>query len=268
MPHPKLVVRNLRKVFHIDEGFGRLSSITAIDNINLEVKEGELVTLIGPSGCGKSTLLMILAGLYEKTSGDVLLDGAPINEPGLDRGVVFQEFALFPWLTVRNNICFGLKMKGVPSSEHDRIVQRYLKMVKLEDFAGIFPHRLSGGMKQRVGIARALAYSPELLLIDEPFGALDAQTRTSLQQMLVEIWAETKKTILFVTHSVREAVYLSDRIVVLGRRPSKVRAILEVRLERPRHKLSESFLRCEEELEEMIAQELSEKSVETGAQLR
>lgn len=259
MSRPKLIIRNLSKVFQVEEGFGKITSITAIEDINLEVKEGELVTIIGPSGCGKSTLLMILAGLYEKTSGDVLLDGAPINEPGLDRGVVFQEFALFPWLTVRNNICFGLKMKGIPSSEHDLIVQRYLKMVKLEDFAGIYPHRLSGGMKQRVGIARALAYSPELLLMDEPFGALDAQTRTSLQQMLVDIWAETKKTILFVTHSVREAVYLSDRIVVLGCRPSRVRGILELNLPRPRHRLSESFLRYEEELEEMIAQELSEE---------
>jgi NitT/TauT family transport system ATP-binding protein len=263
MASPKLVVRNLRKVFQIDEGFGRYSSIMAIDNVNLEVNDGELITLIGPSGCGKSTLLMILAGLYEKSAGDVLLDGRPIIEPGLDRGVVFQEFALFPWLTVRNNICFGLKMKGVPASEHDRIVKHYLKMVKLDDFEKIFPHRLSGGMKQRVGIARALAYSPELLLMDEPFGALDAQTRTSLQKMLVDIWAETKKTILFVTHSVREAVYLSDRIVVLSRRPSKVRTIINVDLPRPRQRLSEAFIRHEEELEELIAQELTEEDGET-----
>ena len=260
MAHPKLIVRNLHKVFRVDEGFGRFSSITAIDNVNLEVGEGELVTIIGPSGCGKSTLLMILAGLYEKSSGDVLLDGTPINGPGLDRGVVFQEFALFPWLSVRNNICFGLKMKGTPVSEHDRIVRHFLKMVKLEEFEKIFPHRLSGGMKQRVGIARAMAYSPELLLMDEPFGALDAQTRTSLQQMLVDIWAETKKTILFVTHSVREAVFLSDRIVVLSRRPSKVRKVIEVRLPRPRQRLSEAFLRHEEELEELIAAELSAES--------
>ena len=264
MSQPKLLVRNLRKVFHIEDGFGRTSSITAIEDVTLKVMEGEFVTIIGPSGCGKSTLLMILAGLYEKTSGDVLLDGAPINKPGLDRGVVFQEFALFPWLTVWNNISFGLKMKGIPSSEHDRIIRHYLKMVKLEDFAKIYPHRLSGGMKQRVGIARALAYSPELLLMDEPFGALDAQTRTNLQQMLVEIWLETRKTILFVTHSVREAVYLSDRIVVLGCRPSQVRTILEVQLPRPRHRLSESFLRYEEELEELIAQEPPEACMETG----
>ncbi|MBI4489629.1 MAG: ABC transporter ATP-binding protein [Deltaproteobacteria bacterium] len=260
MAQPKLVVRNLRKVFQIDEGFGRFSSITAIDHISLEVNEGELVTIIGPSGCGKSTLLMILAGLYDKTSGEVLLDGNPINGPGLDRGVVFQEFALFPWLNVHNNIRFGLKMKGVPVSEHDQTVKHYLRMVKLEEFEKIFPHRLSGGMKQRVGIARALAYSPELLLMDEPFGALDAQTRTSLQQMLVEIWAETRKTILFVTHSVREAVFLSDRIVVLSRRPSKVRTVIEVKLPRPRQRLSQPFLRYEEELEELIAQELAEES--------
>jgi len=266
MSQLKLIVRNLHKVFQVDEGFGRFSSITAIDNVNLEVGEGELVTIIGPSGCGKSTLLMILAGLYDKSSGEALLDGAPINGPGLDRGVVFQEFALFPWLTVRNNICFGLKMKGIPPSEHNQIVKHYLKMVKLEEFENIFPHRLSGGMKQRVGIARALAYSPKLLLMDEPFGALDAQTRTSLQQMLVDIWAETRKTILFVTHSVREAVFLSDRIVVLSRRPSRVRTVLDVQLPRPRQRLSQPFLRYEEELEELIARELDEKSGARGAQ--
>ncbi len=267
MAPPKLVVRDLKKTFRIDEGFGRFTSITAIEKVDLQVPEGELVTIIGPSGCGKSTLLMILAGLYEKSSGEVLLDGASINGPGLDRGVVFQEFALFPWLTVRNNICFGLKMKGIPVSDHDRIVKHYLKMVKLEEFETIFPHRLSGGMKQRVGIARALAYSPELLLMDEPFGALDAQTRTSLQQMLVDIWAETKKTILFVTHSVREAVFLSDRIVVLSRRPSKVRTIIEVNIPRPRQRLSQAFLRCEEELEELIARELGEEDSERGSRV-
>ena len=266
MSKPKLIVRSLHKVFQVDEGFGRFSSITAIDNVNLEVGEGELVTIIGPSGCGKSTLLMILAGLYDKSSGEALLDGTPINGPGLDRGVVFQEFALFPWLTVRNNIRFGLKMKGIPPSEHNQIVKHYLKMVKLEEFENIFPHRLSGGMKQRVGIARALAYSPELLLMDEPFGALDAQTRTSLQQMLVDIWTETQKTILFVTHSVREAVFLSDRIVVLSRRPSRVRTVLEVKLPRPRQRLSQPFLRYEEELEELIARELDEKSSGREAQ--
>jgi ABC-type nitrate/sulfonate/bicarbonate transport system ATPase subunit len=258
MSQPKLTVRNLRKVFQVDEGFGKYSSITAIDGVSLDVRDGELITLIGPSGCGKSTLLMILAGLYDKSAGEVLLDGRPIVGPGLDRGVVFQEFALFPWLTVRNNICFGLKMKGIPAAEHDAIVKRYLKMVKLEEFERIFPHRLSGGMKQRVGIARALAYAPELLLMDEPFGALDAQTRTSLQKMLVDIWAETRKTILFVTHSVREAVFLSDRIVVLSRRPSRVRTIIEVDLPRPRQRLSQAFIRHEEELEELIAQEIGD----------
>jgi NitT/TauT family transport system ATP-binding protein len=260
MPQSKLLVRSLRKTFQIDEGFGRYSSITAIDDVNLEVNEGELVTLIGPSGCGKSTLLMILAGLSDKSSGEVVLDGRPVDGPGLDRGVVFQEFALFPWLTVRNNICFGLKMKGIPRAEHDAIIRRYLKMVKLEEFGDIFPHRLSGGMKQRVGIARALAYSPELLLMDEPFGALDAQTRASLQRMLVDIWAETKKTILFVTHSVREAVFLSDRIIVLSRRPSTVRTTINVDLPRPRQHLSEAFLRYEADLEEVIAAELGDET--------
>ena len=238
---------------------------TSLDDVSLRVAAGETVALIGPSGCGKSTLLMILAGLYDKSAGEVLLDGRSIDGPGLDRGVVFQEFALFPWLTVRNNICFGLKMKGIPDAEHDGIVKHYLDMVKLSEFEKIFPHRLSGGMKQRVGIARALAYSPELLLMDEPFGALDAQTRTSLQQMLVDIWAKTRKTILFVTHSVREAVFLSDRIVVMSGRPSRVRTILEVKLPRPRQRLSQDFLRYEEELEELIAEEIADNtSAETA----
>src|SRR5438094_8301543 len=159
MAQPKLIVRNLAKVFQIDEGFGRYSSIKAIDGVSLEVNEGELVTIIGPSGCGKSTLLMILAGLYDKTSGEVLLEGRPVSGPGLDRGVVFQEFALFPWLTVRNNICFGLKMKGIPSAEHEGIVQRYLKMVKLEEFEIFFYHHIFGDMKLRDACAGLLSYS-------------------------------------------------------------------------------------------------------------
>lgn len=222
MANPKLVVRNLHKVFRVDEGFGKFSSITAIDNVNLEVSEGELVTIIGPSGCGKSTLLMILAGLYDKSSGEALLDGTPINGPGLDRGVVFQEFALFPWLTVRNNICFGLKMKGIPPSEHNQIVKHYLKMVKLEEFENIFPHRLSGGMKQRVGIARALAYSPELLLMDEPFGALDAFTREQMQELLLQVWQRTAKPVFLITHDIEEAVFLATDLILLAPNPGQI----------------------------------------------
>jgi ABC-type nitrate/sulfonate/bicarbonate transport system ATPase subunit len=240
-------------VFRIDEGFGRSSSLTAIEDVSLHVDGGELVVLLGPSGCGKSTLLMIVAGLTEKSGGEVLLDGVPIGGPGLDRGVVFQEFALFPWLTVRDNVRFGLQMKGVPAAEHEAIVRRHLAMVRLEEFAGLHPHRLSGGMKQRVAIARALASAPELRRMDGPFGALDAPTRAVLQRMLVEIWTETRRTILFVTHSVREAVYLADRVVVLGPRPARVLGVVPVRLPRPRHRLSSEFLRQEEELEALVA---------------
>ncbi|MBI3077204.1 MAG: ABC transporter ATP-binding protein, partial [Deltaproteobacteria bacterium] len=214
------------------------------------------VTLLGPSGCGKSTLLMIVAGLYPKTAGEVLLDGCPIDRPGLDRGVVFQEFALFPWLSVKNNIRFGLQMKGVPREEHDRIIRGFVELVGLEGFEDIYPHRLSGGMKQRVGIARALAYDPELLLLDEPFGALDAQTRASLQRMLVGIWEKTRKTVLFVTHSIREAVFLSDKVCVLTARPGRVLDVVPIELPRPRNMLSAEFFDYERRLAGLISGQL------------
>ncbi len=249
----KLQVQDLGKVFTIDEGWGRSTEITALEGVNFDVRAGEFVSLIGPSGCGKSTLLMIVAGLYEKTSGDVVLDDRHIDGTGFDRGVVFQEFAVFPWLTVAGNVRFGMRMKGIPKQERDPVVDRLLRLVELGGFRNVYPYRLSGGMKQRVGIARALAFDPEVMLMDEPFGALDAQTRSSLQRLLVQVWMETHKTVLFVTHSVREAAYLSDRVLLMSPRPGRVAEEIKIDLPRPRNALSVEFLECERKVAETLA---------------
>lgn len=256
---PKLLVQNLNKSYIINEGFGKRSRVHALRDLNIEVDEGELVTVIGPSGCGKSTFLMVVAGIHPFDSGTLLLDGQPISEPGLDRGVVFQDFALFPWMTVRDNVKFGLSMKGMSEKEQSRISERYLHLVNLQEFADVFPHRLSGGMKQRVGIARAMATEPEILLMDEPFGSLDAQTRKSLQIQLLDIWRETKKTIVFVTHSVREAVFLSQKVVVLSARPGKVVENIHVDLTyEERISLSGSLMEYERRLEDLIEQQIED----------
>ncbi len=256
---PKLLVQNLNKSYVINEGFGKRSRVHALRGLNIEVDEGELVTVIGPSGCGKSTFLMVVAGIHPFDSGTLLLDGQPISEPGLDRGVVFQDFALFPWMTVRDNVKFGLSMKGMSEKEQSRISEHYLHLVNLQEFADVFPHRLSGGMKQRVGIARAMATEPEILLMDEPFGSLDAQTRKSLQIQLLDIWRETKKTIVFVTHSVREAVFLSQKVVVLSARPGKVVENILVDLTyEERISLSGPLMEYERRLEDLIEQQIED----------
>ena len=253
----KLLVQNLDKSYIINEGFGRRSRVHALRGLNLEVNEGEFVTVIGPSGCGKSTFLMVVAGIHPFDSGVLLLDDRPISEPGLDRGVVFQDFALFSWMTVRNNVKFGLSMKGMPEEEQHRISEHYLRLVNLQDFADVFPHRLSGGMKQRVGIARAMATEPEILLMDEPFGSLDAQTRKSLQIQLLDIWRETKKTIVFITHSVREAVFLSQKVVVLSARPGRVVETIPIDLTyEERVSLSGPLMDYERRLESLIEQQI------------
>ncbi|KKM10502.1 hypothetical protein SY88_12455 [Clostridiales bacterium PH28_bin88] len=239
---PKLVVKDLDKTYTVDEGGGKLSHVHALKGINLEVQEGEFVSIIGPSGCGKSTLLMILAGLYPKTSGQILIGDKRIEGPGMDRGVVFQEFALFPWLTVEGNIRFALSQKGIPQGKQKGIVDKYIELVGLRGFGKVYPFRLSGGMKQRVAVARALAYEPEVLLMDEPFGQLDAPTRGSLQKMLNEIWERTNATILFVTHSIKEALYLSDRVVVLSCRPGTIVEDLRLDLPRPRDPWDQKFI--------------------------
>ncbi len=210
------------------------ATIDVLEDINFTIEEGEFVVLVGPSGCGKSTLIHLIAGLEKPTSGQVLLDGTPVAGPGRDRVVVFQEAALFPWLTVRNNVEFGLKMLGVPIEERRARSAEYLKMVHLSRFADFYPHQLSGGMKQRVAIARALAMDPKVLLMDEPFAALDAQTRHLLHQELLEIWQQTRKTIFFVTHNVREATVLGDKVLTISARPGRIKKGYAIHLPRPR----------------------------------
>ena len=209
--------------------------LLALDKINLEVKPGEFLCIVGPSGCGKSTLLHLIAGLQPQTSGKVLVDGTPVNGPGTDRILIFQELGLFPWLTVGGNVEFGMKMKNVGKAEREEKVQYYLRLVHLSKFRNSYIHQLSGGMRQRVALARALATEPDVLLMDEPFAALDAQTRDLLHDELERIWAETGRTIIFVTHNVREAVRLGDRVALLTFRPGRVKQEFSVNLPRPRH---------------------------------
>jgi NitT/TauT family transport system ATP-binding protein len=203
---------------------------TAVKEIEFTVKEGEFITLVGPSGCGKSTLLDLLGGLTTPTSGRILIDGKRITGPGLDRGIVFQQYALFPWKTARGNIEFGLEAKGIPKHEWKEQADHFLSLVGLSNFGDRYPHELSGGMKQRVAIARSLAFNPDVLLMDEPFAALDAQTRESLQSELLRIWEKTKKTIIFITHGIDEAVYLGERVVVLTPGPGTVKEIVDIPL--------------------------------------
>jgi len=225
----KLVIENLSKKFSNGK-----SEFTALENINLTVKDGEFITILGPSGCGKTTLLRIIAGLETYTSGTATLNGEIISGPGPKRGMVFQEYSLFPWKTVLGNVMFGLQMQGIPKNEAEEKALTYLKLVGLSEFKNSYPYELSGGMKQRVAIARALANEPEIILMDEPFGALDAQTRNNLQNELLRIWQEEKRTIIFVTHSVDEAVFLSDRIIILSKRPGVVKKEIEIKISRPR----------------------------------
>jgi len=208
--------------------------LLALDHINLQVRAGEFVCVVGPSGCGKSTLLHLIAGLQSPTSGQILVDGNPIEGPGTDRILIFQDHGLFPWLTVGQNVEFGMKMKGLPKSERLEKTQHYLRLVHLAKFEKSYIHQLSGGMRQRVAIARALATEPDVLLMDEPFAALDAQTRDLLHDELERIWADTGRTIIFVTHNVREAVRLGDRVVLLTFRPGRVKSEFPVHLPRPR----------------------------------
>ncbi|MET8650865.1 MULTISPECIES: ABC transporter ATP-binding protein [Nocardia] len=225
----KLALNGVGKQFSIR---GSDEKFTALDDITLELREGEFLVLVGPSGSGKSTLLDLLGGLSKPSSGQILLDGAPITGPGLDRGIVFQQYALLPWRTARTNIEFGLEAKGLRRKARRELANEYLELVGLTGFGDRYPHELSGGMKQRVAIARSLAFDPEVLLMDEPFAALDAQTRESLQDELLRIWRATGKTILFITHGIDEAVYLGQRVAVLTSRPGRVKAVIDVDIER------------------------------------
>jgi len=233
------------------------SETRALIDINLRIEAGEFICLLGPSGCGKSTLLKIIAGLIPATAGRITIDGKSVSGPGAERAVVFQDYALFPWMTVRDNVEFGLEARKVPVAERRETSARLLKVVGLTDFAERYPHQLSGGMKQRVSIARALAVDPSILLMDEPFGALDAQTRQLLQDELLRIWREYRKTVVFVTHSIEEAIYLSDRIVVMTARPGRVKQIVTISEPRPRDMASVEMNQRQREVRAVLGEEIA-----------
>ena len=225
----KVKIDGVRKVFN-----GRSGEMVALNGINMDILDNEFVCVVGPSGCGKSTLLNIIAGLMEPTSGNVFVDGKKVQGTGVERGVVFQQYALFPWLTVKKNVEFGLRLKNLPEDEIEEIAMKYIRMVDLEKFTNAYPKELSGGMKQRVAIARAYAVNPEVLLMDEPFGALDAQTRTQLQSELLKTWQEERKTCFFITHDVEEAIILAQRVVIMSARPGRIKEIVEIDIPYPR----------------------------------
>ena len=217
--------------------------VHAVDTVSFNIEASEFLCIVGPSGCGKSTLLNIIAGFIPPTGGEIRIGGKAVTGHGMDRGVVFQDFAqLFPWRTALGNVTFGLEMKGLPKEEREAIALRQLALVKLEKFARSYPHHLSGGMQQRVAIARALAYNPAVLLMDEPFAALDAFTRDDMQRLLADVWHETGKTVIYVTHNVAEAVYLADRVMVMTPHPGKLKSEISIALPRPRDPLSVEFL--------------------------
>ncbi len=248
-------IKNATKKFETRKG-----AVTALEDVNLEIHDGEFVCLLGPSGCGKTTLLRMIGGLDIPTSGEITIDGKVVNGPSPKMTMVFQEYSLYPWRTVAENVGFGLEMTGVPLEQRKTEVEKRLKLVGLEAFADSYPYELSGGMRQRAAVARALATDPAVMLMDEPFGALDAQTRNKMQRELLNIWQETKKTILFVTHSVDEAVYLADRIVILTPRPGRVHEIDTISLPRPRDRTSVEFAQYRKNVLHII------EELETGNQ--
>jgi NitT/TauT family transport system ATP-binding protein len=245
-----IAVHGVSKRFTIPGG-----EVVALKDIDLAIDKGEFVCLLGPSGCGKSTLLNAIAGFSAPTLGTITVDGAPVVAPGPDRGMVFQEYALFPWMTVAENVAFGLEIKGMKRADIKVRVAELLEMLKLKDFHDRFPKDLSGGMRQRVAIARVLALDPPVLLMDEPFGALDSLTRRSLQDELLRIWAQMKKTIIFVTHSIEESIYLADRIVVMTYRPGTIKADIRVKLARPRDSSTLPFNELKRQLSLQVMEE-------------
>ncbi|MCW5773069.1 MAG: ABC transporter ATP-binding protein [Rhodospirillaceae bacterium] len=263
MAQAKILARGVSKVFTDENG----RSVSALGNLDLQVNDGEFIALLGPSGCGKSTFLYLVAGFEKPTAGTIVLDGKPIRGPAPDRGIVFQEYTLFPWRTVAGNIRFGLDIQGVPKRQAEERCRSLMALAGLTGFERAYPHQLSGGMQQRVAIARALAYDPAVLLMDEPFGALDAQTKRRLLQDLVRIWEQTKKTILFVTHSVEEALFLADRVVLFGARPARVKEIVDVAMPRPREIGSPDFAAAQRRLLTSLDEEV-EKMMQRGNDAR
>jgi NitT/TauT family transport system ATP-binding protein len=252
MPH--IEVQDVSLVYDTPSG-----QVTGVDRANFNMEESQFLCIVGPSGCGKSTLLNIIAGFLAPTGGQIRIGGKVVTGHGMDRGVVFQDFAqLFPWRTALGNVAFGLEMKGIAKTEREAIALEQLRLVKLEKFARSYPHHLSGGMQQRVAIARALAYNPAVLLMDEPFAALDALTRDAMQRLLADVWRETRKTVIYVTHNVAEAVYLADRVVVMTPHPGTVKTEVPITLPRPRDALSVDFLDYQKQLLGLLGQETAE----------
>ena len=252
----KLKIDNVRKVFSTRNG-----EMVALNGVNLDIYENEFICVVGPSGCGKSTLLNIIAGLTDATSGTVYCNGKAVSGTGTDRGVVFQQYALFPWLTVKKNVMFALEMKGVKGKQAQDLAMQYLAKVDLEKFADHYPKELSGGMKQRVAIARAYAADPEVLLMDEPFGALDAQTRTQLQSELLETWERDQKTCFFITHDVDEAIILAQRVIIMSARPGRIKDIVDIDIPYPRTqetKMTPRFLELKNHIWSLVYQEYLE----------
>jgi NitT/TauT family transport system ATP-binding protein len=231
----KIVLKNLKQVYFIrNKERKRVEEFVALEDFSLSINEGEFIAVVGPSGCGKSTLLDVIAGLTKSRGGQIFIDGSLVTGPALDRGFIMQGYALFPWRSVRRNVEYGLEVKHVPRKQRAGISNRYIDLVGLNGFEDRYPNELSGGMRQRVAIARSLAYDPQVLLMDEPFAAVDAQTREVLQDELLGIWEKTGKTIIFVTHSIEEAVLLAGRVVVMTRRPGRIKSTLDIKLPRPR----------------------------------
>ena len=252
----KLHIDNVRKVFNTRNG-----EMVALNGVTLDIHENEFICVVGPSGCGKSTLLNIIAGLSEPTSGAIYCDGKKVTGTGTERGVVFQQYALFPWLTVKKNVMFALEMKGIKGKEAEEQAMKYLEKVDLVKFADHFPKELSGGMKQRVAIARAYAADPEVLLMDEPFGALDAQTRTQLQTELLETWEKDQKTCFFITHDVEEAIILAQKVIIMSARPGRIKSIVNIDIPYPRTqetKMTPRFLELKNEIWSQVYQEYLE----------
>ncbi|MBR3608156.1 MAG: ABC transporter ATP-binding protein [Lachnospiraceae bacterium] len=252
----KLKIDNIYKEYDTRNG-----KTIALNGVNLDIKENEFICVVGPSGCGKSTLLNIIAGLLEPTSGSVFLDGKKIEGTGVERGVVFQGYALFPWRTVLQNVMFGLEIKKMPKAQAEEIARKYIKAVGLEGFEHSFPKELSGGMRQRVAIARAYAVNPEVLLLDEPFGALDAQTRVQLQTELLNTWQNEKKTCFFITHDVDEAIILAQRVIIMSARPGRIKKIVDIDIPYPRTQATKTeprFLELKTEIWNEVYQEFLE----------
>jgi NitT/TauT family transport system ATP-binding protein len=263
----KVQARSVKREYSIVNSSGKKETLSVLKGLDLDINEGEFITLLGQSGCGKTTFLNLLSGLEKEDEGEILVDGKPLSERSFNRGVVFQNYALLPWRTVIKNLEIGLEIRGVKKKERREIARKFLKLINLSTFENQYPHQLSGGMKQRVAIARVLVYEPELVLMDEPFAALDAQTRESLQIELIRIWEAHKKTIVFVTHSIDEAILLSDRIAFMS--DGQVNEIIDVNLPRPRFKYmttSPEFLKIHEKIS-FLLQEEAERVQSYGAYL-